>query len=212
MAKRPQQQPFRFVCQLPELIADTSHLAADSFGALMRLRMAYWRNGPIKDDNKVLARIVGMQPAEWAKTRLGLESFFEISNTWTCWTTHRDLEESFKAIAANKARTEAARLAKLNRRMTPETDKPRDRVCDKPRDRPSDIVCDRPSDIVGNSSCDNSFDNVLIGSIRSDANFSPEKPPLKPSLAKAEPVVVDGELGALVAAAESSFARGSDDV
>lgn len=196
MAKRPQQQPFRFVCQLPEVIADTAHLAADSFGALMRLRMAYWRNGPIKDDNKVLARIVGMQPAEWAKTRPELESFFEINRTWTCWTTHRDLEESYKAIAANKTRTEAARLAKLERRLRLKADKHRDNVCD------------RECDIVSDSSCNNSFDNVLIGSIRRTTRSTAKQPPLKPSLAKAEPVVVDGELDALVTAAESAFVRG----
>lgn len=196
MAKRPHQPPFRFVCQLPEVIADTSHLAADTFGALMRLRMAYWRNGPIKDDNKVLARIVGMQPAEWARTRPELESYFEIDGTWTCWTTHRDLEESYKAIAANKNRTEAARLAKMKHRLKREADK----SCDN--------VCDRPSDIVSDDPCNNAFDNVLIGSIRSTTRGDPEKPPSKPSLAKAETVVVEAEFGPLVAAAEAGFARG----
>lgn len=197
MAKRPMQRPFRFVCQLPEVIADTSHLAADAFGALMRLRMAYWRNGPVRDDNKVLARIVGMQPAEWARTRPELESFFEISNTWTCWVTHRDLEASYEAIAANKGRTEAARLAKLNRKLKLNVDKAFDNLCD----RTCDNGCDSPSD----NACNNSFDNVLIGSIGSDHSQRPEVTSFNPSLAKAKPVVSEGGLDALVAAVEAEF-------
>ena len=188
MAKLPMQRPFRFVCQLPEVIADTSHLAADSFGALMRLRMAYWRSGPIRDDNKILARIVGMQQSEWVRTRPELESFFEITNTWTCWITHRDLEESYKAIAKNKSRTEAARLAKLTRRPKLEADK----SCDK----------------VSDNACNNSFDNVLIGSIQNTARSTPEIPKSKPSQAKDKLVNSSGDLDALVTAVEMTFSGG----
>lgn len=186
MASKSLRKPFRFTCQLPELLADTSHLSAESFGALMRLRMSYWRSGPIKDDAKTLVRISGVQIAEWAKVRGDIESFFEISGeTWTCWTTHQDMEESYRAISANRKKTEAARLAKLMKRIESNSD------------RGSNSLCDRGSESVCN--------NVLTGSVHSDRLGKPAKPLENPALARQELVDSDGEIEALVSAVESAF-------
>lgn len=167
MATKPKNRPFRFVCELPSLLADTSHLSAESFGVLMRLRMAYWRNGPIADDNATLARIVGMQMSEWKRARPDVELYFEIADgQWVCWTTHKDLEDSFNAIKANQQRTEKARLARLEKRIA---------------ENGSHKVCDRDSDNVNGGVCS----NVLIGSIQSLLPGKREKSTFNPALAKA---------------------------
>lgn len=111
-------KPFRFSCHLPRLVADTVALDAASFGALLRLRMAYWQNGPVADDDKVLARLTGQTISEWKATRKVIIEFFDVSEgSWTCWTTDADLQEAYAAIAKKRHQTEAARQARLNKRL-----------------------------------------------------------------------------------------------
>ena len=48
------------------LIADTTHMSAEQFGAYVRLLIAMWRNGArLADDQDELAAIVGMDRREW---------------------------------------------------------------------------------------------------------------------------------------------------
>ena len=50
------------------LIADTSHMTPEQFGAYMRLLCAMWRHGAtLPDDPKELARIVGLTPRRWQR-------------------------------------------------------------------------------------------------------------------------------------------------
>lgn len=188
MATKQLPRPYRFTCQLPSLIASTSHLSPEAFGALMRLRMAYWNNGPISDEPRVLARIIGAQLSDWSKIRGDLEQFFEIENgSWTCWTTQSDLEESYKAISANRNRTEKARLAKLDKKLQ----------------RGSDILCDRDSRSNSNNLCS----NVLIGSIQSHPAEDPENPSSQPLLAKIKNGFSDDDLESLVSGIEAKFSE-----
>lgn len=50
------------------LIADTSNMSAEEFGAYVRLLMAMWRHGAkLPDDPDELARIAGVTPLRWRK-------------------------------------------------------------------------------------------------------------------------------------------------
>jgi uncharacterized protein YdaU (DUF1376 family) len=50
------------------LIADTSHMSPEEFGAYMRLLCAMWRHGGrITEDPEELARIAGVTLKQWAK-------------------------------------------------------------------------------------------------------------------------------------------------
>jgi len=50
------------------LIADTSHMTPEEFGAYVRLLLAMWRHGAqLPDDPRELARIVGVTPQRWRK-------------------------------------------------------------------------------------------------------------------------------------------------
>lgn len=109
--------PYRFSINLPNLIADTSHLAPEAFGCLMRLMMHYWRHGPLKDDNRLLARIVGLPPNQWASVRPDIEGQFEIvAGLWLHDGLDQALADAFAAIAANKDRTAKATAARMAKR------------------------------------------------------------------------------------------------
>jgi uncharacterized protein YdaU (DUF1376 family) len=109
-------RPYRYTVNLPDLIADTQQLDAKAFGAYMRLLHAHWRSGPAKDSDRMLARIAGMSPAEWASVRPDLEPFFDvIGGSWMHWQTDQDLEAAYAAINANRDRTKAATDARKAR-------------------------------------------------------------------------------------------------
>lgn len=108
-------RPFRFAVNLPELMSDTSHLSPASFGAYMRLMHAYWRTGPAKNDDRVLARISGMTPREWSAARPEIAPFFDIADEWIHWRLAAELEAAYNAINANRKRTQAATAARKER-------------------------------------------------------------------------------------------------
>lgn len=127
-------RPYRFAINLPDLIADTQHLDPESFGCYMRLLHAYWRTGPAKDDNRVLARLVGLSPKEWAAIRPDIEEFFIVDHgQWVHEEMDAELAAAYAAIALNKKRTEAATAARKARRVE------RDDVRDVERDDPRDV-------------------------------------------------------------------------
>lgn len=110
-------RPFRFSVQLPALIAETQHLDPEAFGCLMRLMHAYWQSGPAKDDDRILARLVGLSPDEWSQVRPDIEVFFDvIHGQWIHWRLDEELEAAYDAINRNKARTKAATAARKARR------------------------------------------------------------------------------------------------
>lgn len=55
---------------------DTAHLSAAEHGAYLLLIMRYWEAGNLPTDERQLARIACMTPAEWRKARATVASFF----------------------------------------------------------------------------------------------------------------------------------------
>lgn len=120
-------RPFRFSVQLPALIAETQHLDPEAFGCLMRLMHSYWQSGPAKDDDRVLARLVGLPPDEWAGIRPDVEPFFDVLHgQWINWRLDEELESAYEAINRNKARTQAATAARKGRRDVERNDQRND--------------------------------------------------------------------------------------
>ena len=103
--------PFKFSLHLSDHMADTLHLSAAEHGAFLRLLFSYWRNGPPKDDDRVLARIVGMTIDEWTEVRPHVEPFFEVLHgQWMHWRTDDELQLAYKAIEkASRAGRAAAK-------------------------------------------------------------------------------------------------------
>jgi len=94
--------PFKFTLHVTDHLADTMHLSAEEHGCYVRLMFSYWRSGPPRDDDNVLARIVGMTPNEWLDVRPMVEPFFDVLNgQWLHWRLDEELEAAYDAI--NKA-------------------------------------------------------------------------------------------------------------
>lgn len=62
-------------------LADTTHLSTEEHGAYFLLLMAMWRRGgTVPNDDKDLARIVGLDSPKWRKMKRRLSSFLIIEN------------------------------------------------------------------------------------------------------------------------------------
>jgi uncharacterized protein YdaU (DUF1376 family) len=91
--------------------ADTAHLSAAQHGAYLLLIMHYWQMGRLPDDEKTLARIACMTPAEWRRNRSAIEAFFEPG-----WRHGRIEEELDKSAKISSDRRAAAMLMHEERR------------------------------------------------------------------------------------------------
>jgi uncharacterized protein YdaU (DUF1376 family) len=88
------------------LIADTTHLTTEEFGAYMLLMMAQWRsNGaPLPPDERRLARIARLSPHAWERARQVLVELFEVSvDGWRQKRVEKDLVGVIEKIEANRA-------------------------------------------------------------------------------------------------------------
>lgn len=79
----------------------TRHLDCEQDGAYGRLVRHYWRNGPLPDDDAMLARIVGMELKRWRKVRAVLAAFFVIEGG--LWRHHR-VDAELERWTAKRAR------------------------------------------------------------------------------------------------------------
>jgi uncharacterized protein YdaU (DUF1376 family) len=110
-------RPFRFAITLAPLAMETQHLTPEAFGCLIRLMFAYWSSGPAKDDNRVLARLVGLTPGGWKAIRPEVEEFFDIDGgRWINWRLDEEIQAAYDAINRNHARTRAATEARKRKR------------------------------------------------------------------------------------------------
>lgn len=79
--------------------ADTADLTCEEDGAYWRLVRHYWRRGAPPDDDRRLARIVGVSPARWRLMRPALAVFFVVAlGVWT----HKRVERELRGAVARK--------------------------------------------------------------------------------------------------------------
>ena len=131
-------RPFRLSINVSDLIADTLYLSPAEFGCYMRLLLAYWRTGPAKNDDRVLARIAGMTLREWSAVRPKIAPFFDIAGEWIHWRLDAELEAAYVAINANRKRTQAATAARKERCVRRDVERNVGRT--EHRDGPLDVV------------------------------------------------------------------------
>jgi uncharacterized protein YdaU (DUF1376 family) len=86
-----------------DYLADTGHLTTSEHGAYMLLIMHYWQTGSLPHDDRRLARIARMSPAEWEDARDVLAEFFDDG-----WTHGRIVAEMAKAADITSKRKAAA--------------------------------------------------------------------------------------------------------
>lgn len=79
-----------------DYLGDTRHLTTQEHGAYLLLIMAYWMNeGPLADDDKRMARIVGMTGRDWSKAKKTISEFFQIgAGQWR----HKRIEQELAKV------------------------------------------------------------------------------------------------------------------
>ncbi|HAY10425.1 MAG TPA: hypothetical protein DCY18_10905 [Thauera sp.] len=116
MTRYAPRTPFKFSIHLPDHVADTVHLSAEEHGCYMRLLFSYWRSGPPKDDDRVLARIAGLSVEEWAEVRPMVEPFFEVLHgQWLHWRTDDELHAAYESIEKSSRAGKAAAKARWDK-------------------------------------------------------------------------------------------------
>ena len=116
MSRYAPRTPFKFSLHLPDHVADTVHLSAEEHGAYLRLLFSYWRSGPPKDDDRVLARIVGLSVDEWAEVRPMVEPYFEVLHgQWMHWRTDDELQAAYEAIEKSSRAGKTAAKARWDK-------------------------------------------------------------------------------------------------
>jgi len=106
-------------------LADTRHLTAEEHGAYLLLLMCAWRTRGcrLKDDDRTLARLVGVSAARWRKLRPVLADFFTTDDGyWQQKKLSAVYEGVQERVARNRengakgGRAKAAKLAKAQRK------------------------------------------------------------------------------------------------
>lgn len=73
-----------------EYLADTGHLSAAEHGAYLLLIMHYWQKDGLPEDERQIARISRLTPAEWAESRDTLLELLS-EKSWGQTSTERTL-------------------------------------------------------------------------------------------------------------------------
>lgn len=98
---------------IADYLADTSRLTTEQHGAYLLLLIDYWRNGPLPDDNAVLAQITRMSPDAWGNARSTLQAFFkQESNKWVHGRVEAELLKAKHNSETNSRRAKAAAKAR----------------------------------------------------------------------------------------------------
>lgn len=132
--------------EIDSMVAHTTELTPETFGAYLLLMMAQWRNNgrPLPDKDQKLARICRLTPRRWKQVvRPAIENYFHIYNgTWSQKRVVKDFENV--AIKIRKNRENAARGGKAkalntkNRSLANATNSPSESVDAGETERPSD--------------------------------------------------------------------------
>lgn len=94
--------PPKMPIHIGDLLRDTTHLCPEEFGSYLLLLFHHWSTGSLPEDDRRLATIARMSPAQWKRARPELEKFFQPG-----WK-HGRIEKDLAASHANYQKRAAA--------------------------------------------------------------------------------------------------------
>tara|TARA_R110002072_G_scaffold30569_3_gene95431 strand:- start:1589 stop:2353 length:765 start_codon:yes stop_codon:yes gene_type:complete len=104
-----------------DYLAGTSRLTTELHGAYMLLIMDYWMNGPLPNNDAMLASITRMSPDAWSNARACLEHFFSIDEaSWKHKRIEQELASAYEKKRVAKERAEAAAKARWEKQRARE--------------------------------------------------------------------------------------------
>ena len=96
------------------LLADTTHLSTEEFGAYVRILLVMWRHGAkLPADDKELSRIAGITRARWGRVREKVTRPLTYENGF--WTQKR-LTETWKRVQEIRAKRALAGHSRWRKR------------------------------------------------------------------------------------------------
>lgn len=90
---------------IADYLADTGHLTATEHGAYLLLIMHYWQNGCLPENERVIARIAKLTPAQWEESRDILAMLF--GPGWKHKRIDPELSKADEIIEKRRAAAEA---------------------------------------------------------------------------------------------------------
>jgi len=117
--------PLRLLIDISAWQAETQIMSAAERGALLALKMFFWRTGPLPDDDAVLARITSMEPKDWRKARKAIEPLFIVrSGEWMRQDWIDELEEAYAAVNRVKELSRKGNAARWGKAKSASFDPP----------------------------------------------------------------------------------------
>jgi uncharacterized protein YdaU (DUF1376 family) len=90
---------------IDDYLADTGHLSGAEHGAYLLLIMHYWQNGSLPENERLIARIARMDPAQWTDSRDVLAMLF--SDGWKHKRIDAELNKADEVIEKRRAAANA---------------------------------------------------------------------------------------------------------
>lgn len=110
---------------IADYLADTSRLTTEQHGAYLLLLIDYWRNGPLPDDDAVLAQITRMSPDAWSNARSTLQAFFKQEGSrWVHGRVEAELSKAKRNSEVNTTRAKAAAAVRWGTESNTPSDAP----------------------------------------------------------------------------------------
>lgn len=133
--------PLRLMLDIAAWQAETQIMTAAERGALLSLKMFFWRIGPLPDDDGMLARIVGMELKDWKKARKALEPLFVVRHgEWMRQDWIDELEEAYAAVNRVKELSRKGNAARWGKRREAAESDPAGNPAGSPAGIPREIL------------------------------------------------------------------------
>lgn len=94
-----------------DYLADTREFTTEQHGAYFLLILAYWRKGPLPDDDGKLSRVTGLSLRRWRSVRPVLAEVFDLESAPGRWTHKRIDSEIQRSKEAYQRRLTRSRKA-----------------------------------------------------------------------------------------------------
>ena len=133
--------PLRLMLDIPAWQSETQIMTAAERGALLALKMFFWRAGPVPDDDVVLARIVGMELKDWKKARKAIAPLFVARHgEWMRQDWIDELEEAYAAVNRVKELSRKGNAARWGKAKNAASDLPAGNTAGSPAGIPYEIL------------------------------------------------------------------------
>ena len=130
--------PLRLMLDISAWQLETLTLTTAERGALLALKMFFWRSGPLLDCDDALARIAGMDAKDWKKARKALEPLFIVKHgEWLRTDWSDELEEAYAAVNRVKELSKKGNAARWGKHQNADSEHP----AGNPGGTPAGIPC-----------------------------------------------------------------------